>query len=440
MTDKKYKIEEFLNPNMDYTELAAKTEAYCPLAWTHLHVSAVGDVLPCCIGKWTLPFGNINENSFDEIWNNDEFKKFRLKMMNDEKVPHCVDCYKKEETSDWSLRIDAIRKWHKHAVPYIETTEEDGASYDSKPLYWDIRFSNICNMRCRMCGHFSSSRWFNDAKVLAEKYNDYRYSTQEEFRNQAIVHGVQDSVSLLERLDEYLPYVEEFYFAGGEPLIMEEHYRILKRLDELGLHKAYLRYSTNFMQMTYKDLDVIEMWKKFDKVYCAASLDTIGARAENIRKDTVWETIEKNAARLKEVSPHVKFGIAPTLQIMNIFTVTDLHREWIENGWLGPNDFFLNILHNPSFYNVQNLPKNMKADAEEKLSKHIDYLKNKFPDHDLTPVINTINNSINYMNGSDTNEEELIELVKQTELLDKVRNESTKELFPELDQIWKNYG
>lgn len=431
------KLQSLLDEDIDYKEVAKQTQAYCPLAWTHLHVSSIGHVLPCCIGNWKLPFGNINEQSFDEIWNGDQFKEFRLKMMKDERVPNCVDCYRKEETGDWSLRVDAIRKWHKYAIPLIETTKDDGTSKDSKPIYWDIRFSNICNMRCRMCGHFSSSRWFNDAKELVSKYGEHRYGTG---KNIAIVHGVEDSISLLSRLDEYLPFVKEFYFAGGEPLIMEEHYRIIKRLDELGLHNAYLRYSTNFLQMRYKDLDVIEMWKKFKRVYCAASIDTYGARAENIRKDTVWSTIEENVQRLKKNAPHVIFGIAPTVQIMNILTVTDLHKDWIEKGWLMPNDMFFNILHNPSFYDLQNLPPSLKEQATTKLRSHIDWMQQNFPDYDLNPVIDTITNTVNYMNGKDFDENQLRLLVKQTKMLDEIRGENTFDTFPELAEIWNNYS
>lgn len=434
-------LEEILNrDDLDHKDIAKSTNAYCPLPWTHLHISAVGDVLPCCVADWKHSFGNINEKSFDEIWNDTPIKEFRKKMMKDHFTKECTACYTKERTGDWSLRVDSIRKYHKPAVPYIQSTEDDGTSIDSKPIYWDIRFSNICNMRCRMCGHFSSSRWFNDAKQLSEQFNEYRYSTQEKHRNQAIVHGVEDSVALLDRLDEYLPYVEEFYFAGGEPLIMEEHYRIIKKLDELGLHNAYLRYSTNFLQMRYKDLDVIEMWKKFKRVYCAASLDTFGKRAENIRKDTVWETVEGNAKRLKEIAPHVKFGIAPTLQIMNVLTVTDLHKDWIEKKYLGPNDMFFNILENPNFYNLKALPKVLKKQATAKLNDHITWLKKEFFETNLDPIIGTIKNTIDYMNGEQFSDDSLFLLVEQTKMIDTIRKENTFETFPELEYIWNNYN
>lgn len=433
MTD----IKKLINENLSPQEITAATKSYCPLLWSHLHVSAIGDVLPCCVGDWQRPLGNINNQTFDDIWNGEEIRKLRLQLTQDKKVPHCRACYSKESSGTWSLRTDSIRKYHEPSKQWVLNTQEDGTSTDSKPIYWDIRFSNICNMRCKMCGHFSSSRWFNDAKVLAEQHGEHRYKTQ---HDQAIVHGVENSTALLDRLDEYLPHVQELYFAGGEPMIMEEHYRILKRLDELGLYDIYLRYSTNFMQMHYKDMDIIKTWSKFKNVYCAASIDDEGERAENIRKDTVWSTIEKHVQRVIEEAPHVRFGIAPTLQIMNVFTICDLHKKWINRGWLTPNDMFFNILENPSFYNLKALPPHMKKDAEQKLRDHIKWLSNRFPVEHMNPIIDTINNTIGFMNSEQLDESVLHDMVKQTRLIDQLRNEDTRATFPELNYIWENYG
>ena len=77
--------------------------------------------------------------------------------------------------------------------------------------------------------------------------------------------------------------LEEIYFAGGEPLIMEEHYRILKKLDERKMYHVRLKYNTNFSQMTFKKLDVMEIWNRFESVKIGASLDGMGKRGEYLR-------------------------------------------------------------------------------------------------------------------------------------------------------------
>lgn len=426
-----------LNDSATPTEVFEKTKHYCPLFWCHLHVSTYGDVQSCCMAPFGTSLGNINKQSFDEIWNGAEMKSARLDMLADKPLATCNSCYEKEKSGNWSLRKASIVKHHDNVRDNIKNTELDGASYDSRPIYWDIRFSNICNMRCRMCGHFSSSKWYNDAKKLNEEFNNHMYLGHD--HGQAIIKGVQNSVELLDRLDEYLPYVQELYFAGGEPMIMEEHYRILKRLDELKLYDTFIRYNTNFLQLYYKDKDIIDLWKKFKNVFCSASIDAYGKRAEIIRKDTVWSEIEDNMQRVKNEVPHVKVNIAPTVQVLNILTVTDLHKDWCQKGWLGPNDMFFNILHTPEFYNLKILPPVLKDTATKKLLSHLEWLQANYSEN-LYSVRNTITNTIAFMNSEQMSEDWLYELVKQTKQLDIIRNENTFETFPELKYIWEKYA
>ena len=417
-------------------EIYKDTKHYCPLLWNHLHVNTLGDVQPCCMSPFGTSLGNLNEKSLDEIWNGNAMKKARRRLLKDMPLSTCTGCYEKEKSSDWSLRKASIMKYHNSVKTALVTTEADGTSKNSKPTYWDIRFSNICNMRCRMCGHFSSSKWFGDAKRLSEEYNNHRYLGNN--NEKAIVHAVNDSESLLSRLDEYLPHVQELYFAGGEPMLMEEHYRILKRLDELGLHDTFIRYNTNFLQLHYKDKDIVELWKKFTNVFCSISVDTYGIRAEILRHDTKWEVIEKNIEYVKKEVPHVRFNITPTIQILNALTVTDLHKKWCENEWLKPNDMFLNILHSPSFYNVKALPLHLKLQVKEKFDDHLTWLSQNYKDN-LHSITNTINNTINFMMSEQLDEQHLYEMCKQTAQLDTIRNQNTPSAFPELEYIWNNY-
>jgi len=422
--------------NKSAQDIFHSTKHYCPLLWNHLHVNTTGDVQPCCMAPFNTTLGNINEQSFDEIWNGDPMKDARKRLLHDMPLETCKGCYEKEQSSNWSLRKASIMKYHESVIPLLKTTHSDGASYDSKPVYWDIRFSNICNMRCRMCGHFSSSKWFSDAKELSKKFNNHIYLSHNS--DKAIVKGVKDSQSLLDRLDEYLPFVEELYFAGGEPMIMEEHYRILKRLDELKLYNTFIRYNTNFLQLAYKDKDIVTLWKKFTNIFCSISVDSFGDRAEIIRHDTKWSKIVHNVIRIKNEAPHVKFNITPTVQIMNIFSIPRLHKDWCKKGWVRPNDLFLNILHGPEFYNIKALPPHLKQKAKNMLEKHLVWLSKHFDDN-LFSVTNTVKNTIDFMLSEQLDDSYLFEMVENTRQLDLIRKQNTPKTFPELKYIWNNY-
>jgi len=430
MTDIKKLIQDNLTPD----EMIKQTKSYCPLLWSHIHVTATGDVLPCCIGDWKRPIGNINQEDFDDIWQGNNMRTLRKSLVNDKKVPHCSTCYKKEDQSGFSLRHDAITKFHEASKPMVLSTDDQGNATEAKPIYLDIRFSNICNMRCKMCGHFSSSKWFADAKKLSTEHEIHNYGTGDPNAT-AIIHGVKDSKKLLDRLEEYLPHMQEIYFAGGEPLFMEEHYRILNKLIELKLTDVHIRYSSNLSIMKYKQTNVVDMWKHFSNVYCAGSIDTYGKRAENIRKDTVWPEIEQNMQLIHKETPHVKVGISPTIQILNAYTVCDLNRQWVEKGWVTKWSMFWNILQNPSFYNIQNFPDHMKKEVEDIWLSHLDWLRVK----PHSPVYSTIHTAIKWMHSEKSNEKELIEMCKHTHRLDLLRNEDTRSTFPELKYIWDNY-
>ena len=425
------KITDLIKTNASTKDVIEKTNSYCPWLWNHLHVTTNGQVFPCCLGGEASPIGNINNESFDDIWTGPEFKKLRKAVLQDKKIPHCKTCYTKEQQSGFSLRHDAITKFHESAKDMVMTTQDDGTSPDAKPVYLDIRFSNICNMRCKMCGHFSSSKWFGDSEKLKEK-GIYNYGTNSDT---AIVNGVEDSDALLDRLEEYLPHMQEIYFAGGEPLFMEQHYKLLNKLIELKLTDVHIRYNSNLSIVKFKKTKIVDLWKHFSNVYCAGSIDTYGTRAENLRKDTVWSEIETHMALIHSETPHVIVGISPTIQILNAHSVCELNRQWVEKGWVRPDEMFWNILIDPKFYNVQNFPDHMKQEVAEIWLDHLNWLGVR----PHKTVYKTIHTAIKWMNSVPCNENRLREMCYHTKILDQLRGEDTRCTFPELKYIWENY-
>lgn len=425
------KITDLIKTNASTKDVIEKTNSYCPWLWNHLHVTTNGQVFPCCLGGEASPIGNINNESFDDIWTGPEFKKLRKAVLQDKKIPHCKTCYTKEQQSGFSLRHDAITKFHESAKDMVMTTQDDGTSPDAKPVYLDIRFSNICNMRCKMCGHFSSSKWFGDSEKLKEK-GIYNYGTNSDT---AIVNGVEDSDALLDRLEEYLPHMQEIYFAGGEPLFMEQHYKLLNKLIELKLTDVHIRYNSNLSIVKFKKTKIVDLWKHFSNVYCAGSIDTYGTRAENLRKDTVWSEIETHMALIHSETPHVIVGISPTIQILNAHSVCELNRQWVEKGWVRPDEMFWNILIDPKFYNVQNFPDHMKQEVAEIWLDHLNWLGVR----PHKTVYKTIHTAIKWMNSVPCDENRLREMCYHTKILDQLRGEDTRCTFPELKYIWENY-
>ena len=63
----------------------------CMVPWTSIDVTASGDIAPCHI-FYDLTMGNLHEQSFGEIWNNEKYLKFRSFMREHKFMSICPGC------------------------------------------------------------------------------------------------------------------------------------------------------------------------------------------------------------------------------------------------------------------------------------------------------------------------------------------------------------
>jgi len=247
----------------------------------------------------------------------------------------------------------------------------------------------------------------------------------------AIIRPATTEEGLWEQIEPLVPGLEEIYFAGGEPLIMEEHYRILNLLAEKKLYHVLLRYNTNFSEMRYKNQQVMEIWNKFDRVQVGASLDDSYERGEYIRKGQDWNQVIENKKKLSEVCPRVEFFISCTVSMMNVWHLPDFHREWVELGFINPDEFNVNLLLDPPLYRIQILPQHIK---EEIRTKYTAYLKELEEQKETGRAIRGFNTILHFMDQEDLTSE-LPAFRKWTNDLDRIRNEKFVDIFPELAEL-----
>ena len=325
------------------------------LPWVHLHTWPNGNVYPCCITPMEHIAGNLNDNSLEEIYNSDLIKDIRVKMLNDERHEACARCYHQEDSGGHSMRHRANKSW-KHYENLIETTEDDGTVEEMKLPYWDFRFSNICNFKCRSCGPQLSTGWYPDTKKIAV------LETGRSFLPDDVPK--KNTFDLWEQIEPHFESVEEIYFAGGEPLIMEEHYRILKKLDAMGKHDVLIRYNTNFSEMRYKDLHVLEFWPKFKNIEVGASIDGMEEQGEFIRSGFNWEQFKENRNRMKETCSHVNFYVSSTISIQNAYHIVPFHHALVDGGYIDSyNSFNVNIVTEPKHLDMRILPQHHKVES-----------------------------------------------------------------------------
>jgi sulfatase maturation enzyme AslB (radical SAM superfamily) len=230
----------------------------------------------------------------------------------------------------------------------------------------------------------------------------------------------------------HIPYLEQVYFAGGEPLIMKEHYFMLDQLIKHKKTDVRIQYNTNFSELRYKDKHVFEYWSNFTNVSVGASLDASGARAELMRKGTDWSQAVANRQRMKQEAAHVDFYISATISIMNVLHVLDFHREWVELGLIEAKDFNVNICQSPEWYRIDVLPEKFKQEIViPAYEKHIAWLE---PQDKLQRATTGYKSLLNLLTAQDASHL-LPRFREEIKKLDDIRNENFWKVFPELNDL-----
>jgi len=403
--------------------LLAESKTFCMYPWIHLHAWPTGQAFPCCMSEPAGQIGDCRTQSLKEIWNSDAQRQLRVNMLSETASAACTRCYEQEESGFFSGRLSA-NKHHGHLIDRVDQTQPDGTVEQFEMTYWDIRFSNLCNLRCRSCGHIFSSQWYQDQAKLA--------GPEWKAQNTVLNYAGRTETDMWTQLEPHLDYVEQIYFAGGEPLLMEEHYRILDELVRRGRFDVRLIYKTNFTHTDLKGRSVFEYWRQFESVAVGASLDAMGDRAEYIRKGTNWSVVEQNRRDMMSICPDVDFYISPTLSIMNAKHLPEFHRAWVEQGLIRAQDLNVNILQDPAHYRIDIAPAEYKQQLTQLYQDHLIWLKGQ--GDSLGRATQGFESAIKYLNATD-NTHLIDKFWRKTQELDSIRNESCLDVIPELQAL-----
>jgi hypothetical protein len=404
---------------------------FCVLPWVHFHSWPDGRVMPCCVADSNMPVASIkNDQSIIQMMNSEDYKKMRTAMLNDEPVEACKRCYDLEIMGTWTMRQSHNKRRGLEYVDMIsETTNEDGSLTKFKMKYMDLRFSNMCNMKCRSCGPGCSSLWaqeFVDERGV-EVYEEY-------FKTKKVVINTAEEMGFMNKLKPYLQDVLEVYFAGGEIIITPEHYECLDYWIENELtNQVELTYTTNFSSLKYKDKDLIGYWKKFPQLKIWASLDAEGKVAESIRKGTDWERIVKNMKTLREQVPHAQFQITPTISIWNVFDFPDFFDYMVDEGFIDVRSSSprFNLATNPWYANIMILPVSVKRRLIELYRVYAERYENVNQD-----IANGFRMIIYNLNVGDENKGGILEFKKFNDELDEFRNEKLEDIVTGLKEVY----
>ena len=390
-------------------------ESFCMAPWIHLNVSPNGDVPICCniINNKNTIAGNVNDSSLEEIWNSEVMKAIRTKMLNGEKIKECSSCYDREKISKYtSMRTSFNYKYFNKHKNLVRETKIDGSIDDLNIIYFDFRFSNKCNFTCRTCVPHYSSSWEKKLGINNPKIKDTKKI-------------IDETKKLI--LENKL---EEIYFAGGEPLITDEHWEIINFLIEQKCDDIYLRYNTNLSVLNYKGNNFIEKLKNFKNVVVSPSCDSLGIRGEYIRTGFSSKRFIDNINLLKQ--NNFNYHITTVLSFFNIMYLYDFFED-LKNNDIKYNNLFFIVLMSTE-YSIYNLPNNVLNRSLEGIDKLI---KSDFMSIDKKKYLKNLADSLRNNNNFNINKfKKRISTIKKQDSLNKLQ---FQDCFPELYEICSEY-
>jgi MoaA/NifB/PqqE/SkfB family radical SAM enzyme len=345
-------------------------DKFCVLPWVSLEASPIGTVRPCCLATDEITDGlgnkfDLNNASLADIVNSNDMHRLRKAFLNGWKPDVCKRCWSEEDSGRTSKRmhtIDRLKDILKHETKWSE---------EPKQLYFlDLKLGNICNLKCRICGSWSSSTYAGEE--LKELSKEERKTS---FHREMVHKGAwpRKSETFWNELNEHVDTIRYLEFTGGEPFMIKEHFEFLNTLIDMNVSQNIeIHYNTNG---TIYPEEAENIWYHFKHVEIAFSIDATKERFEYQRTEAKWNEVEVNIDKFKTLRKqftNISLQVCSTINIFNVLYLDEV-AEWIDEQEF---DFvYWNMLHDAPVHSIISLPKEAKTIAYDKLvnssSKHV---------------------------------------------------------------------
>ena len=332
-------------------------DKFCVLPWVSLEASPIGTVRPCCLADDEIVDNNNEKFSlmtadFRDIQNSNHMRTLREQFLAGEKPQTCRKCWMEERAGRTSKRMHTLDRMKHMGISNDWTA-------DAKPLmFLDLKLGNICNLKCRICGSWSSSQFATEE--LSQLPSEEKKSS---FAYQMLQAGAwpRENPQFWSEIDNHLNDIRYIEFTGGEPFMIREHFQMLQGIVNRGIaHQVEIHYNTNG---THYPEEAVEIWKHFKTVEIAFSIDDISDRFEYQRTNAVWTEVCANIDRfrdLKKIYSNIVLQVCTTVNVFNVRYLGDV-AEWIERNRDSFNFVYWNMMHDAWYFSIATLPDSAKA-------------------------------------------------------------------------------
>jgi hypothetical protein len=374
---------------------------YCSLPWIHLATHPHGGATLCCVSDHRnaassarnfepLRYLDVNSSTIDNIMNSDYFKQTRLEMLNNQ-VPHaCQRCFTEESNGVRSKRVEENERLGFTEDMARAITRSDG-TIPVNFKFVELRLGNLCNLKCRTCNPMSSTNWIQPYQKLQE---ELKFVTH---YDRKINSSWTESDEFWDDLFQHSEDLQLIYVNGGEPTLVEKHWKYLEELIKRGLNKQItLWYNIN---MTNLPDDLIELWKQFKKVQVTCSIDDLGERNDYIRAGSEWDTIINNLDKIQSY-PWIEASVCQTVSWMNVYYINDFIKYMRSRNL----HVHLNYVYDPEFLSLKALPVHLKQIVLDRCTDlnewELNSLRSQFIDQ---PDMTVFRQGVEYNNWLDNN-------------------------------------
>jgi len=336
---------------------------FCVLPWISLEASPIGTVRPCCLADDEIVDNGgrkfeLSTARFQDIQNSDHMRSLRQQFLAGEQPQTCRKCWNEERAGRTSKRMHTLDRL-KHMGISSEWTA------DAKPLmFLDLKLGNICNLKCRICGSWSSSQFAAEEIAVLPREEQKKSHAYTMLRAGA---WPRDNPQFWDQIDSVVNDIRYIEFTGGEPFMIEEHFDMLQGIVDRGIApQVEIHYNTNGTQ--YPEA-AEAIWKHFKTVEIAFSLDDVGERFEYQRSNAVWTDVCANLDRfrdLKEIYSNIELQVCTTVNIFNVRYLGDI-AAWLEKNRESFNFVYWNMMHDAWYFSIGCLPDGAKKAIAEYL-------------------------------------------------------------------------
>ena len=426
---------------------------FCVYPWMELIVGPTERMKICCVAKSAVLDSKktaytTSKDRLKDYWNSEGLREVRKKMLNGEKISACRHCYYQESIGRTSYRESFNTEWlsscEEEVLKRVNKSRSNGYRVEEPPLYLDIRPGNLCNLSCRMCNPGNSSKIYKEQKDLLKKEKLFQPLINDDYfkKDEKHFHNWYKNEKIWEDIYEWTPSIKQLYFTGGEPTLIKENWNLIDYLIKKDFAKnIHLIFNLNCTQAPDK---LINTFSHFKSVCINFSIDGYREVQEYIRHPSKWREVESNVIKLlKNKKTNCSFFLSPVVQIYNILNLVDIFnwRDELEKTYTTNIGVSLSMCTGPEYFEIQNLPTNIKESALSKISSY----KEKYKKKNLF-FFNTLS-AVNHVLKQEEKKDlksHLKKFFRYTHILDKHRSNDFSKSLPELNNLlnqdgrWKN--